>query len=467
VASGNATADSSGTPFTSTLAGYRYLSNVEVSTSDNSQGTVAVLGDQLTAVAPAGGGFQPTWVDNLPAKLAGGGVPLPGGLVNASSAGLPATGWWKLDDGSGTTARDSAGSAPATATGAVGWSTEHGGSVTLTGTGSLATTGKVFGTTVGYTVSAWVKLGTAGAAAQTVASEDGPTDSVFALQYSGSATNKWAFTLADSSGTRTVLSTSAAATGTWTHVYATYNPASHTAELYVNGVFQGYVSVPSTIAATGPFTIGRGKAAGASSAFFTGAISDVRAYERAGNGWDAVILYRGGPGTGPQPGLGAPTATDADNYLDRTVLGQPRLRTVVVALGANDILAGRDAASIRRELSDLMATFPTSATGIANSRRPDNAPVHVILTTVPALGLADTDPREQVRRDLNADILTHHADYGADEAVDLAVAVADPAHPNQINPNDLTSGAPNAAYHDAIAQELADAATRFPPEAQL
>lgn len=149
------------------------------------------------------------------------------------------------------------------------------------------------------------------------------------------------------------------------------------------------------------------------------------------------------------------------------MLNQPQVRTVIVALGATDILAGRDLTSIKTEFLELTTKRPTSATGITNSRRSDGSPVHVILTTVPALGLAETDPRERVRRDLNADMLAHRADYGAVEVVDLANAVHDPAHINQINPAFLSGGGPNNAYHDAIAQAIADAATRFPPEAQL
>jgi hypothetical protein len=104
---------------------------------------------------------------------------------------------------------------------------------------------------------------------------------------------------------------------------------------------------------------------------------------------------------------------------------------------------------------------------IKNSRRTDGTLIHVIATTVPPLGLADNDPREQQRRQLNAHLLTHYGDYGADDIVDIASAIQDPAHPNKINPTYLTSGEPNAAYHNTIAQTIANAASRFPPEARL
>lgn len=470
LASGNATADSSGVPFAASIAGSSYIAGVEASTSDISHGTVAVLGDQLTAVAPPGSWFRPTWVDGLPPKLAASGVPLPGGLVNASLAGLPPSGWWKLNDGSGTTARDSAGSATATAIGGATWSTERGGAVSLNGAGSLATNGPVIGTATSYSVSAWVKLSTTGSAAQTVVSQDSGQHSAFALQYTGTSTNKWAFTMFNSTGgvAARVLSNNTVQTGTWTHLLGVYNSASGMADLYVNGDYQGFAaSNPAPIASTGPLAIGRGKSGGAPAALLNGAISDVRVYERAANGWDAKILVNGGPASGPQPGLGAPTATDANRYLDPTVLNQPRLRTVIIALGTNDILAGRSASSIETELTELMHEQPTSYTGVRNGRRADGTRIHVIVTTVPPLGLTDNDPREQQRRQLNADILAHYIDYGAHERVDFATSVQDPVRPSQINPAYLSVGVPNSSYHDAVAQAITDAATRFPPEAQL
>jgi lysophospholipase L1-like esterase len=383
--------------------------------------------------------------------------------------GLPAVGWWKLDDGSGATARDSAGTAPATATGGVSWSTDHGGSVTLNGTGSLATASAAVGNTNSYAVSAWVKLGATGTAAQTVVSQDGAQNSTFALQYIGTSANRWAFTVFTGTGaiSARVQSNNAVQTATWTHLFGSYNAASGAAELYVNGDYQGFAGVPAPTAAPGPFVIGRGKASGAATAFLTGSVSDVRIYERGGNGWDAKILFKGGPASAPTPGLGAPTVTDANRTLDRIALNQAQLRTVIVALGANDILAGRSASSIEAELTELLHQDPKSPSGIRNGRRTDGTRVHVIVTTVPPLGLADTDPREQQRRQLNADILVHYLDYGAHERIDFAARVQDPAHPNQINPAYLTGGAPNTTYHDAIAQAITDAATRFPPEAQL
>jgi hypothetical protein len=159
--------------------------------------------------------------------------------------------------------------------------------------------------------------------------------------------------------------------------------------------------------------------------------------------------------------------TQAINTVDRTVLNQPNLRTVIVALGRNDLQAGATSATIRQDLTTLIHS--TSPTGIRNTRRADGTRVHVILTTVAPLDLDETNPIEQQRRQLNADILTNFQDYGADEAVDIATAVQDPAHANKTRPSyfDTSTSAPNAAYYDAVAQTIANEATGFPPGAQL
>jgi hypothetical protein len=465
---GNLTADTAGTAFTTNLGGARYVSGVEVSTSDSSHGTVAVLGDQLSAVGPG----RLTWVDDLPGALTAVSAPLPGGLVNASRAGLGADHRWRLNDGSGTTAANSVSGGPvATLGGGVTWSTDRGGSVALNGTGTLTVSASVGTGTSSYTVSAWVKLPAATTAAQTVLSQDASVNNAFALQYTGSADgNRWAFTMptTNTAGASTVrvLSTDPVSFGAWTHLVATYDNAGRTARLYVNHVNQGSVVQPTPFTASGgTFVIGRGKSAGAATAYLTGSVSDVRLYSAAAGDLDAGILHLGESGTGPQPGLLAPTATGADRTLDTTVLNEAQLRTVIVSMGANDILGGASAATVEQELAALM--HPGSPTGLRNSRRTNQEAVHVIVTTVPPLGLGSGDPREAQRQALNNDLARFFTDYGADEIIDFAAVVRDSTQPNQVNPAYLSGGTANVAYHDAIARAIAEAVIRFPPEANL
>ncbi|NUT98621.1 MAG: hypothetical protein HOY78_42100 [Saccharothrix sp.] len=51
--------------------------------------------------------------------------------------------------------------------------------------------------------------------------------------------------------------------------------------------------------------------------------------------------------------------------------------------------------------------------------------------------------------------------------MDYDAAVRDAANPNQVAPQYLTSGAPNDAYHNQLAQYLADAVNDFPPRVEL
>lgn len=136
-----------------------------------------------------------------------------------------------------------------------------------------------------------------------------------------------------------------------------------------------------------------------------------------------------------------------------------------VAAGANTILRGGRADEAKGGLSDLIKA--SSPTGLKRQFRPDGTPVHVIVTTVPSLGLEANDPREVHRKKLNSDLMANFAEYGADYVVDFDAAVRSAADPSKIAPEYLTAGVPNDAYHNRIAQFLADAVNDFPPRAKL
>ncbi|MEU6156529.1 hypothetical protein ABZ816_41850 [Actinosynnema sp. NPDC047251] len=107
------------------------------------------------------------------------------------------------------------------------------------------------------------------------------------------------------------------------------------------------------------------------------------------------------------------------------------------------------------------------ANGLKRHNRTDGSRVHVILTTIPPLGLAANDPRETHRRNLNQALLANSTDYDADHVVDYDAAVRDTTNPNQLAPQYLTNGTPNDTYHNQLAQYLADAVNDFPPRAEL
>ncbi|MEU4807186.1 LamG-like jellyroll fold domain-containing protein [Actinosynnema sp. NPDC023587] len=465
LASGNTVTNTDGTPFTTTLNDSYFVTGVDVSTPDTSHGTVVVLGDHLTATAPPGSTQRDTWVDQLPGKLAGVGATLPGGLVNASRAGIPDAARWRLDDNTGTTAHDTIGSNHATLHGGTSWSTDHNGSVTLNGTTAyLGTAGKVIDTSKSFSVSTWLKTNSAGW--QTAITQEGSQYNAFHLGYDGDQ-RRWAFSVLpeDSATTpvRRAYSDNEPASGTWYHLTATYDRTTGTMRLYVNGSLEDTVTDATAFPSNGPLTIGRGKHAGTYMHNFSGSVADVRVHQRTLSPADVQHTYRT---TGVGTHIGALTAANATNELHRTALAAPNVRTVIVAAGATDILNGATDTEVHTSLTRLIKEDNPGA--LKRHARSNGDVIHVILTTIPPLGLAADDPREIHRRNLNHALLAANPhDLGADYVVDYDAAVRDSTNLNNLAPQYLTNGAPNAAYHSQIAQYLADAVNDFPPRAEL
>ncbi|MCR3747261.1 hypothetical protein [Lentzea californiensis] len=168
---------------------------------------------------------------------------------------------------------------------------------------------------------------------------------------------------------------------------------------------------------------------------------------------------------GPYISTGAMTAANAVAAMETSAKTAPNLRTVLMAVGGADILAGKSAATVQQDLSNALKA--SSPTGVKRTVRPDGSPVHVILTTVPPLGLDANDPREAQRRQLNNLIVNNFTDFGSDDLVDFDSAVRSGADQSKIDGQYLTNGVLNDRYHDRIAQIMADACADFPPRAEL
>ena len=69
------------------------------------------------------------------------------------------------------------------------------------------------------------------------------------------------------------------------------------------------------------------------------------------------------------------------------------------------------------------------------------------------MGLPTTDPREQVRENVNTWLLGHHT--SATDVFDIASAVASSSSQNLINSAYLSGGVPNSMYYSAIANYIA------------
>ncbi|MEJ3742950.1 LamG domain-containing protein [Actinomycetes bacterium KLBMP 9797] len=207
--------------------------------------------------------------------------------VEAATAPLPTDpiGYWKLDEGTGTTGADASGNdRPVTMSGGSGWiGGRKNTAMRLDGTSAWAgTTGPVIDTTGDFSVATWTYLN-ATTANRTLVAQDAKRVSAFALRYH-KATGEWAVLApsADIDNPPAVLltSTEAAALSEWTHLAVTYHRASRQLKLYVNGVLSAARTEVLTIPSTGPLTLGRGKWNGGDADFYRYGIDDVRAFGR-------------------------------------------------------------------------------------------------------------------------------------------------------------------------------------------
>jgi alpha-L-arabinofuranosidase len=204
------------------------------------------------------------------------------------SAAASLAGYWKFDEGSGTTAADSSGNGhTATLEGNATWGSGQIGSYALQLNGTPGTyadiSGPVINTTQSFTVAAWVNL-TSTNGYQTFVSIDGSQVSGFYFQLRGDS-GKFALTrlAGDSTSSATVVASalSAPTTNTWYYLVGVYDASAQTISLYVDGALQQTVSFTSPWQATGDTVIGRGKYSGSPVDFVSGRIDDVRIYNGA------------------------------------------------------------------------------------------------------------------------------------------------------------------------------------------
>ena len=215
------------------------------------------------------------------------------------TSGLEGVGQWQFDETTGTTAADSAGNHPLSLQGGALFTPGlSGNALALSGNGQSATSASRILVTdrSSYSVSAWVKLNDAGGGFQTVASEDGLTNSAFFLQYSG-ADRRWAFSFA---GVRALAADiGQPAVGRWYHLVGVRDVAASTLTIYVDGARAGQASVLGNAdyaPPTGRFVIGRGKFNGNPVDYLNGTVDDARAYDRALSATEVTQLHDAGAG---------------------------------------------------------------------------------------------------------------------------------------------------------------------------
>ncbi|ETA71174.1 LamG-like jellyroll fold domain-containing protein [Actinospica robiniae] len=240
-----------------------------------------------------------------------------GALANAI---LAATDTWTLTDGTGsTTAADSApnynanayltltdpnptsdvgaGTNFLTLAGTYTWATATVGAnanttvLSLDGTSGYGSTGNtVVNTTGSYSISAWVDPAAPTSGAQVIAGECG--NNHCALYFGITSGGYWQIggqgsdTASDDTYYGATYSTATAAANTWTHVVATFNAATDTYALYLNGSLAATAAGrPTGWGATGPLTVGGlyilGSGTPVTKNFLDGEISNLKTYNYA------------------------------------------------------------------------------------------------------------------------------------------------------------------------------------------
>jgi hypothetical protein len=225
--------------------------------------------------------FNPGMAGRTFRRVAGGGD-ITSGLV----------GWWKFDDGSGTTAVDSgSGGNNGTLSGGTlpTWVGGHIGSNALSfpGADSYVAIGATPVTSGNLTIAAWINI-TASVFFDTIfTAPDIFNNMIYGVRLNGAGTAIQLLFDEGGAGQTVVNGGTSLSTSTWTHVAATYDATTLT--LYINGVSDG----SSASAAYGtPVAIRIGAAGlGSLSKYFNGLIDDVRLYSRALTPADITALY--------------------------------------------------------------------------------------------------------------------------------------------------------------------------------
>ena len=207
------------------------------------------------------------------------------------------SGYWKFDDGGGSTAYDSSGNNyTGTLQGKASWAKGKIGPYALSLDGSSGTDvdipATVVDTTKSYTFAAWVLL-TSTSNHATAVSIDGNQISGEYLQYDSVSTH-FCFCIYNADNAQATFYSVATSytpnTNQWYHIAGVYDATAKTIALYVNGSLVQSTSYPGAWKASGHTLIGRGKYQGNPVDFWPGLIDDVHIYQMALSASDIQAL---------------------------------------------------------------------------------------------------------------------------------------------------------------------------------
>ncbi len=198
-------------------------------------------------------------------------------------------GRWTLDEGTGTTAKDTGtGKNPLTLREGASWTDGVSGSaLKFDGQKQYAeTSGPVLDTSGSYSVSAWVRPdGLPGNYGTAVSQDTRATANSFYLQYGH---GNFAFS---TPGERRAQVAVAAETGRWYHLVGVRDAATNEIKLYLDGKLAATTTGGAALGSTGPLTVGRAHWDGSNVDFWNGAVDEVHAVDKALTAEEVSALY--------------------------------------------------------------------------------------------------------------------------------------------------------------------------------
>ncbi|MEW2556206.1 LamG-like jellyroll fold domain-containing protein [Streptomyces zhihengii] len=201
---------------------------------------------------------------------------------------LKGGGSWTLDEGQGTTAKDSGPNAlPLHLGEGTTWTPGVSGSgLSFDGKGAFAQTeGPVLDTTGDYSVAAWVKLDSVPSNYATALSQDGRRqENPFYLQY-----GQGAFAFSTPGAHRARVETTPE-TGRWYHLVGVREGGE--IRLYLDGELAATAAAGPADVSTGPLAVGRAKWGGNNVDFWHGAVDQVHAWDKALTAEEVGTLHR-------------------------------------------------------------------------------------------------------------------------------------------------------------------------------
>ncbi|MHC4571635.1 MAG: LamG-like jellyroll fold domain-containing protein, partial [Planctomycetota bacterium] len=218
--------------------------------------------------------------------------------------------WWKLDEGTGSTAYDSAGGNHGTIYGAQWSAGQIGGALSFDGADDYIDCGNdnSLAITDNLTIAAWVKReSTAGSSKEVIVSKYDGGQYSYRLFFLGGGRVRWYLSSDGGTSSREYVNSTLQITDTnWHFIAATFE--SGILKIYIDGADRSGTkkgNISSIFASTEPLFIGQENSGG----YFNGLIDEVKIFDRALSSEEILQLYEeellGGRAFNPKPADGA------------------------------------------------------------------------------------------------------------------------------------------------------------------